>query len=59
MPLGGMIVRQPFSIGGSGSTYVYGHVDATYKPNMTKEECLKFCSESKLVCECLVILKQE
>merc|ERR1712203_1111962 len=31
VPIGGMCVRQPFSIGGSGSTYVYGYVDATYK----------------------------
>jgi 20S proteasome subunit beta 1 len=42
VPLGGMCVRQPFSIGGSGSTYVYGHVDATFKENMTREECLEF-----------------
>eukprot|EP00047_Mylnosiga_fluctuans_P002172 m.223459 g.223459 ORF g.223459 m.223459 type:complete len:217 (+) comp10929_c0_seq1:31-681(+) len=42
IPLGGMCVRQPFSIGGSGSTYVYGHCDATFKENMTKEECKKF-----------------
>ncbi|XP_071945654.1 proteasome subunit beta type-6-like [Antedon mediterranea] len=46
VPLGGMMVRQPFSIGGSGSTYIYGHVDATYKENMTKEECLKFVSNA-------------
>lgn len=42
VPLGGMLVRQPFSIGGSGSTYIYGHVDSTFKENMTKEECLRF-----------------
>merc|ERR1712178_248215 len=29
-------------IGGSGSTWIYGHVDNTYKPGMTKEECLQF-----------------
>ncbi|CAG0898347.1 unnamed protein product [Cyprideis torosa] len=28
IPLGGMIVRQNFALGGSGSTYVYGLVDA-------------------------------
>ena len=27
---------------GSGSTYIYGHCDATYKHGMTKEECFKF-----------------
>lgn len=46
IPLGGMLVRQPFSIGGSGSTYIYGHVDATFKKNMTREQCVKFCSHS-------------
>lgn len=41
IPLGGMCVRQPISIGGSGSTYVYGYMDSQYKPNMSKEECEK------------------
>lgn len=40
VPLGGMLIRQPISIGGSGSTYVYGYVDANYKPGMTKEDCV-------------------
>jgi len=46
IPLGGMLVRQPFSIGGSGSTYIYGHVDATFKPKMNKEECVNFCKNA-------------
>jgi len=46
IPLGGMIVRQPFTIGGSGSTYIYGHCDAAYKRNMTKEECMKFVAQA-------------
>lgn len=46
IPLGGMCVRQPFSIGGSGSTFIYGHCDATYKQNMTKEECLSFVANA-------------
>ncbi|XP_065060651.1 proteasome subunit beta type-6-like [Rhopilema esculentum] len=46
VPLGGMCVRQPFSIGGSGSTYIYGHCDATYKHNMTKEECYRFVANA-------------
>lgn len=32
IPLGGTCVRAPFAIGGSGSTYIYGFVDSTYKP---------------------------
>lgn len=47
IPIGGMCVRQPVSIGGSGSSYVYGYVDANYKPNMSKEECAKFVANSK------------
>ncbi|KAG7162247.1 Proteasome subunit beta type-6-like [Homarus americanus] len=42
IPLGGMMVRQPVAIGGSGSTYVWGHIDATYKPNMNMEETVEF-----------------
>ncbi|XP_064113788.1 proteasome subunit beta type-6-like [Macrobrachium nipponense] len=42
IPLGGMIVRQPIAIGGSGSTYVWGYVDSAYKPNMNKEETVDF-----------------
>ncbi|XP_077171614.1 LOW QUALITY PROTEIN: proteasome subunit beta type-6 [Paroedura picta] len=46
VPMGGMMVRQPFSIGGSGSSYIYGFVDASYKPGMTKEECLTFTANA-------------
>jgi len=42
IPLGGMCVRQSCAIGGSGSTYIYGFVDANFKKNMTKQECLEF-----------------
>uniref|UniRef100_A0A8C5ZGV0 Proteasome 20S subunit beta 6 n=1 Tax=Marmota marmota marmota TaxID=9994 RepID=A0A8C5ZGV0_MARMA len=38
VPMGGMTVRQSFAIGGSGSSYIYGYVDATYREGMTKEE---------------------
>lgn len=42
MSLGGMIVEQEFTIGGSGGTYIYGYADAKFKPGMTREECLTF-----------------
>jgi len=42
LPLGGYLKRQSIAIGGSGSTWIYGHVDNTYKENMTKEECIDF-----------------
>ncbi|XP_015272319.1 PREDICTED: proteasome subunit beta type-9 [Gekko japonicus] len=40
--MGGMLTRQPFAIGGSGSTYIYGYVDSAYKPGMAREECRQF-----------------
>lgn len=42
IPIGGMIVRQAVAIGGSGSTYIYGFVDAVFKEKMAKEECVEF-----------------
>uniref|UniRef100_A0A674BUQ6 Proteasome subunit beta n=1 Tax=Salmo trutta TaxID=8032 RepID=A0A674BUQ6_SALTR len=44
--LGGMLLSQPFTIGGSGSTYIYGYADAKYKPDMSKEECLQFAKNA-------------
>ncbi|XP_078157821.1 proteasome subunit beta type-6 [Carex rostrata] len=38
VPLGGTILRQPFSIGGSGSSYLYGFFDQAWKEGMTHEE---------------------
>ncbi|KAI9014763.1 Proteasome subunit beta type-1 [Gaertneriomyces sp. JEL0708] len=42
VPLGGSLHKQPFSIGGSGSTYIYGYCDAAYKDNMSREEAIDF-----------------
>ncbi|XP_071760143.1 proteasome subunit beta type-6 [Centroberyx gerrardi] len=41
VPIGGMLVRQPVSVGGSGSTYIYGFMDSNYKPGLNKEQCLE------------------
>uniref|UniRef100_A0A9J7YK94 Proteasome subunit beta n=1 Tax=Cyprinus carpio carpio TaxID=630221 RepID=A0A9J7YK94_CYPCA len=46
VPVGGMMTRQPVSVGGSGSSYIYGYVDSNYRPAMSKEECLKFTAEA-------------
>ena len=43
-----MCVRQPFAIGGSGSTYVFGFVDSNFKKDMSEEECVKFVKKSKM-----------
>jgi len=40
--LGGSMVKQPFAIGGSGSTYIYGYCDANFRPDMSKDACLEF-----------------
>ncbi|KAK7899329.1 hypothetical protein WMY93_020182 [Mugilogobius chulae] len=44
--LGGMLLEQSVTIGGSGSTYIYGYVDAKYRPNMSREECLQFATNA-------------
>ncbi|XP_036436643.1 proteasome subunit beta type-6 [Colossoma macropomum] len=46
VPMGGMLVRQPVSVGGSGSSYIYGFIDSKYKSGMTKEECLRFTADA-------------
>ncbi|CAM9633997.1 unnamed protein product [Phaeothamnion confervicola] len=42
IPLGGTIMKQKWAMGGSGSTYIYGHVDAAYREGMTREEAQSF-----------------
>ncbi|KAG2469367.1 PSB9 protein, partial [Polypterus senegalus] len=46
--LGGMLIRQPFAVGGSGSVYIYGYVDASYRSGMTKEDCLQFATNAEV-----------
>ncbi|PAA58073.1 hypothetical protein BOX15_Mlig026180g1, partial [Macrostomum lignano] len=46
IPLGGLLVRQPMAAGGSGSTYIWGHLDAQFKPGMTDTECQEFVAKS-------------
>nr|XP_033779441.1 proteasome subunit beta type-9 [Geotrypetes seraphini] len=40
--LGGLLTRQPFAIGGSGSSYIYGYVDAAFRRGMSREDCAQF-----------------
>ena len=42
LPLGGTLVRAPYALGGSGSTYIYGYVDSAFKEGMTQAECETF-----------------
>lgn len=46
IPLGGGIFRQPWAIGGSGSTYVYGYCDATFQDGWGKDETIEFVKNS-------------
>ncbi|XP_077238591.1 proteasome subunit beta type-6-like [Tasmannia lanceolata] len=38
VPLGGTLLEQPFAIGGSGSSYLYGFLDQAWKGGMSKDE---------------------
>ncbi|XP_051519833.1 proteasome subunit beta type-9-like [Myxocyprinus asiaticus] len=40
--LNGLLTRQPFAVGGSGSFYIYGFVDAEFRPGMTRQESKEF-----------------
>lgn len=42
VPLGGGLHKQPYVIGGSGSTYIYGFCDANWREGMNREEARKF-----------------
>lgn len=47
IPLGGGTFKAPWAIAGSGSTYVYGYCDATYREDFSKEETVDFVRDSK------------
>ena len=38
IPLGGSCLQVPFALSGSGSTYIWGLVDAEYRQDLTMEE---------------------
>merc|ERR1719188_44507 len=42
IPLGGTLLRQGVTAGGSGSAYISGLIDEKWKPGMTKAETLEF-----------------
>lgn len=46
IPLGGMYSRESVTIGGSGSSYIYGFVDSNYRQGMTEDECVEFVKKS-------------
>lgn len=42
IPLGGMLHRSSYAIGGSGSSYIHGFLREFYHENMSQEDCLDF-----------------
>jgi 20S proteasome subunit beta 1 len=42
IPVGGALLERPYSIGGSGSTYIYGFCDAYFKPGMSAAQSEEF-----------------
>ena len=42
IPIGGAMLERDYSIGGSGSTYIYGLTDAYYRKGMTAAQCEEF-----------------
>ncbi|EDW74240.1 uncharacterized protein Dwil_GK21488 [Drosophila willistoni] len=46
IPLGGMLTREACTIGGSGSSFIYGFVREHYREGMQKEECVEFVKKA-------------
>ena len=43
LPISGSMVECPWDIDGSGSTYIWGYMDAEFKEGMTRKETEDFC----------------
>lgn len=46
IPLGGTLLKVPFTLGGSGSTYIYGWVDHAYRAGMSRQETEAFVTRA-------------
>uniref|UniRef100_A0A069DXL9 proteasome endopeptidase complex n=1 Tax=Panstrongylus megistus TaxID=65343 RepID=A0A069DXL9_9HEMI len=46
IPLGGMCFKQNLAVGGSGSTFIYGYIDANFKQGMSEAECRQFMTNT-------------
>merc|ERR1712146_606090 len=42
LPIGGSIIKVPFTVGGSGSAYILGFCDHNWRPGMSENDCKKF-----------------
>jgi len=45
IPLGGTLIKMEYAIGGSGSTYIYGLMDAMYSNDMNRDQIEAFCKK--------------
>ena len=41
-----MVIRQSCTIGGSGSSFIYGYVRENFKEKMEKEACVEFVKKA-------------
>ncbi|KAL2261728.1 hypothetical protein VTK26DRAFT_3496 [Humicola hyalothermophila] len=46
IPLGGSLHKQPYAIGGSGSTYIYGFCDANWREGMEEADAVQFVKDA-------------
>ena len=46
VPLGGTLLKVPFTLGGSGSSYIYGWVDHAYRAGMNREQAEAFVAKA-------------
>jgi 20S proteasome subunit beta 1 len=46
IPLGGTCLKVPFALSGSGSTYIYGLIDAEYNPDVSIEDARKLVKKA-------------
>lgn len=51
-PIGGTISKQPWTTDGSGSTYIWGYMDAAYRNDFTREEAEGFVQEALALAMC-------
>ncbi|KAF3640938.1 Proteasome subunit beta type-6 [Capsicum annuum] len=57
VPLGGTLLEQPFAIGGSGSSYLYGFFDQAWREGMSQEEAEIAAEDHDLYLSCLSALE--
>ena len=45
-PIGGTLIPEQWTTDGSGSTYIWGYMDAAYRADFTRVECELFVKEA-------------